>query len=199
MAYELQPFGIKVAIIEPGAIKTNFKRKQSVKGTSKSSPYLGMMQSHSNVSEEMLKHRLSPQEVAKAVIEAIKDPNPKLRYTVGKDAEELIQLKRRSSDEEIFWMMGKSFLKKEEQKFLHNRGQVDAQKHQQIEIKQVNGDGWRGGYLEMNQSDYFLDYQRLKMTRDKKGILVVQFHTNDGPLTFTSQDHTEFVDAFYRI
>ena len=95
--------------------------------------------------------------------------------------------------------MGKSFLKKEDQKFLHNRGQVDAQKHQQIEIKQVNGDGGMGWCLEMNQSDYFLDYQSLKMTRDKKGILVVQFHTNGGPLTFTSQDHTEFVDAFYRI
>src|SRR6476660_5893902 len=26
MAYELEPFGIKVAIIEPGAIKTNFRR-----------------------------------------------------------------------------------------------------------------------------------------------------------------------------
>jgi hypothetical protein len=30
-------------------------------------------------------------------------------------------------------------------------------------------------------------------------VLVVEFHTNGGPLTFTAQDHTEFVDAFYRI
>ncbi len=30
-------------------------------------------------------------------------------------------------------------------------------------------------------------------------MLVVQFHTNGGPFVFTAQDHTEFVDAFYRI
>lgn len=37
------------------------------------------------------------------------------------------------------------------------------------------------------------------MTRDGQGILVVEFHTNGGPLIFTAQDHTDFVDAFYRI
>jgi enoyl-CoA hydratase/carnithine racemase len=30
-------------------------------------------------------------------------------------------------------------------------------------------------------------------------VLVVEFHTNGGPFRFTAQDHTEFVDAFYRI
>src|SRR2546425_3359235 len=54
-------------------------------------------------------------------------------------------------------------------------------------------------YLKMNQSDYFSAYRSLKFTRDAQGILVVEFHTNAGPLTFTAQDHTEFVDAFYRI
>jgi hypothetical protein len=28
---------------------------------------------------------------------------------------------------------------------------------------------------------------------------VAQLHTGGGPFTFTAQDHTEFVDAFYRI
>jgi enoyl-CoA hydratase/carnithine racemase len=37
------------------------------------------------------------------------------------------------------------------------------------------------------------------MTRDAQGVLVVEFHTNGGPLTFTALDHTEFVEAFYRI
>jgi hypothetical protein len=30
-------------------------------------------------------------------------------------------------------------------------------------------------------------------------VLIVEFHTNGGPLTFTAQDHTDFVDAFYPI
>jgi enoyl-CoA hydratase/carnithine racemase len=49
------------------------------------------------------------------------------------------------------------------------------------------------------QKDYFGAYRSLKLTRDAKGILVAEFHTNGGPFTFTAQDHTEFADAFYRI
>jgi enoyl-CoA hydratase/carnithine racemase len=46
---------------------------------------------------------------------------------------------------------------------------------------------------------YFTAYHSLKMERDGQGVLVVTFNTNGGPLTFTAQDHTDFVDAFYRI
>jgi enoyl-CoA hydratase/carnithine racemase len=46
---------------------------------------------------------------------------------------------------------------------------------------------------------YFSQYRSLKMSRDTHGILVVEFNTHGGPLTFTAQDHTDFVDAFYRI
>ena len=53
--------------------------------------------------------------------------------------------------------------------------------------------------METRQFTYFTDYRSLKMTRDAQGVLVVEFHTNGGPLTFTAQDHTDFVDAFYRI
>jgi NAD(P)-dependent dehydrogenase (short-subunit alcohol dehydrogenase family) len=141
MAYELQPFGIKVAIIEPGAIETNFRREQAAKASSEDSPYSSMMQSPSKVIQEMLKHRLYPEEVAKTVIQAIENPKPKLRYIVGKDAEELIELRRKSSDEELFWIIGQSILKKEEQVFLRNSGQVQGQ--EQFRIKKVAVDGGR--------------------------------------------------------
>src|SRR5438067_3226431 len=49
------------------------------------------------------------------------------------------------------------------------------------------------------QDNYFAAYRSLKLTRDASGVLVVEFHSNGGPFTFTAQDHTEFVDAFYRI
>jgi len=51
----------------------------------------------------------------------------------------------------------------------------------------------------MNASNYFDAYRSLKLTRDANGVLVAEFHTNGGPFRFTAQDHTEFVDAFYRI
>jgi enoyl-CoA hydratase/carnithine racemase len=49
------------------------------------------------------------------------------------------------------------------------------------------------------QADYFAAYRSLKLTRDADGVLVVEFHSNGGPFRFTAQDHTEFVDAFFRI
>jgi enoyl-CoA hydratase/carnithine racemase len=49
------------------------------------------------------------------------------------------------------------------------------------------------------QDDYFTAYHNLKLTRDSKGVLVAEFHSNGGPCIMTAQGHTEFVDAFYRI
>ena len=49
------------------------------------------------------------------------------------------------------------------------------------------------------QSDYFNAYHNLKLTRDDKGVLVAEFHTNGGPFIMTALSHTEFVDGFYRI
>src|SRR6202142_4067789 len=49
------------------------------------------------------------------------------------------------------------------------------------------------------QNNYFADYHNLKLTRDDKGVLIAEFHTNGGPFIMTAQSHTEFVDGFYRI
>ncbi len=49
------------------------------------------------------------------------------------------------------------------------------------------------------KANYFDAYRSLKLTRDATGVLLAEFHSKDEPLIFTAQDHTEFVDAFYRI
>lgn len=49
------------------------------------------------------------------------------------------------------------------------------------------------------EKDYFSAYRSLKLSRGSDGVLVAEFHTKGGPFTFTAPDHTEFVDAFYRI
>src|SRR6202166_769107 len=49
------------------------------------------------------------------------------------------------------------------------------------------------------QSNYFSVYHNLKLTRDDRGVLVAEFHSNGGPFIMTAQSHTEFVDAFYRV
>src|SRR5256885_6364684 len=53
--------------------------------------------------------------------------------------------------------------------------------------------------MQAHQDNYFTAYGNLKLTRDAKGILVAQFHSDGGPFIMTAQSHTEFVDAFYQI
>jgi enoyl-CoA hydratase/carnithine racemase len=52
---------------------------------------------------------------------------------------------------------------------------------------------------QTTQPAYFSAYRSIKLARDTEGVLTAQFHSNGKPLTFTAQDHTEFVEAFYRI
>jgi enoyl-CoA hydratase/carnithine racemase len=53
--------------------------------------------------------------------------------------------------------------------------------------------------MHTTQPAYFSQYRSLKLTRDDKGVLVAEFHSNGAPFTMSAQAHTEFVDAFYRI
>lgn len=53
--------------------------------------------------------------------------------------------------------------------------------------------------MPTKEPPYFTAFRSLKLTRDALGVLLLEFHTNQGPLIFTALDHTEFVEAFYRI
>lgn len=53
--------------------------------------------------------------------------------------------------------------------------------------------------MHTDKESYLKHYLSLNMTRDARGILTVAFHSNGGPLNFSARDHTDFVDAFYRI
>lgn len=52
---------------------------------------------------------------------------------------------------------------------------------------------------ETAQPGYFTAFRSLKLTRGPDGVLIVEFHSNGGPLVFSARDHTEFTEAFYRI
>jgi enoyl-CoA hydratase/carnithine racemase len=53
--------------------------------------------------------------------------------------------------------------------------------------------------MQALHDNYFTAYHNLKLTRDDKGVLVAEFHSNGGPFIMSAPAHTEFVDAFYRI
>jgi enoyl-CoA hydratase/carnithine racemase len=46
---------------------------------------------------------------------------------------------------------------------------------------------------------YFGTFAHLRMNRDADGVLLVEMHTDGGPIKFDANDHEQFVDAFYEI
>jgi NAD(P)-dependent dehydrogenase (short-subunit alcohol dehydrogenase family) len=111
MSYELEPFGIKVAIVEPGVIRTNFADGLVVAKKSKdpSSPYSQLMQKAANGFEKMMKNASSPDLVANVVLNAVRNENPSLRYLAGNDVEEWLG-KRNMADEESYKMMKQNLM-----------------------------------------------------------------------------------------
>ena len=111
MAYELEPFGIKVILIEPGVIKTNIANGMVIaeKSQNPNSPYSQIMQKMSTSFEHMLENASSPDVVAKVVLKAVTSENPSLRYLAGKDVEMWIEAKRNMSDDQFYKMIKQSF------------------------------------------------------------------------------------------
>jgi NAD(P)-dependent dehydrogenase (short-subunit alcohol dehydrogenase family) len=111
MAYELEPFGIKIIVVEPGVIKTNIANGMVIakKSQNPNSPYSQIMQKMSNSFEHMLENASSPDVVATVVLKAVTAENPSLRYLAGKDAEMWLEAKRNMSDDEFYKMMKQSF------------------------------------------------------------------------------------------
>jgi NAD(P)-dependent dehydrogenase (short-subunit alcohol dehydrogenase family) len=107
MSYELEPFGIKTVIIEPGMIKTNFHNAVMVakKSQDPNSPYTQLMEGMKNGLTKMIENGSTPEYVAEIVYRAISNENPKLRYLAGKDVEQWIEAKKKMSDEDFFKMM----------------------------------------------------------------------------------------------
>ena len=92
---ELRPFGIRVALIEPGAVATGIWQKTLAeldKRNREAAPDLRDLYSKltSAIREETVRssaHALPAEAVADAVVHAITASKPKTRYVVGRDAQ----------------------------------------------------------------------------------------------------------------
>jgi NAD(P)-dependent dehydrogenase (short-subunit alcohol dehydrogenase family) len=103
MAYELEPFGIKVVLVEPGFIRTNFGSSMvfAKKAQNPNSPYSQMMQQMGASIEQFQKNASDPDLVANIVLQSAISENPELRYLAGKDVEAWVESKRKLSDSEF--------------------------------------------------------------------------------------------------
>lgn len=114
MRYELAQFAIKVILIEPGVVKTNFggNLKMGRATTDTRSPYAEIMQKRITGFKSRFEKGLSPFEVAKVILKAVTSDSAEPRYLVGDDAIMLAHTKKNMSDDEFEELMIKNILPK---------------------------------------------------------------------------------------
>jgi NAD(P)-dependent dehydrogenase (short-subunit alcohol dehydrogenase family) len=96
IAYELEPFGIKVILIEPGAIGSGFMKGSVMpkRALDPKSPYFEFVQKVSSKISSDHENATQPEEVAKTIVQAILSEKPEFRYVVGSDAVTLMQARK---------------------------------------------------------------------------------------------------------
>ena len=97
---ELRPWGLKVAIVEPGSIDTPIWERGQRKGEEieakapqTSQLYGAALEKFRKVIEDTAERGIPPEKVAKAIAHALESNRPKTRYLVGLDAKVQAKLK----------------------------------------------------------------------------------------------------------
>ena len=96
IAYELEPFRIKVILIEPGAIGSSFMKGSVLpkRVLDPESPYSEFVQKVRVKISSDHENATQPEEVAKTIVQAISSENPEFRYVVGSDAVNLLEARK---------------------------------------------------------------------------------------------------------
>ena len=96
IAYELEPFGIEVILIEPGPIGSNFIRGSVLpkRALDPQSPYSELVQKFTVKTRSQHENATQPEEVAKTIVHAISTEKPEFRYVVGNFAVNLLEARK---------------------------------------------------------------------------------------------------------
>jgi short-subunit dehydrogenase len=96
IAYEVERFGIKVVLIEPGPVGSNFMKGSVLpkRALDPQSPYSELVQNVNAKITSQHENATSPEEVAKTIVQAILTEKPEFRYLVGDDAVSLLKARK---------------------------------------------------------------------------------------------------------
>jgi NAD(P)-dependent dehydrogenase (short-subunit alcohol dehydrogenase family) len=108
--YEVAQFGIKIKLIEPGPIVTEFygRSRQYIKPVD-TNQYDGFIQKFNEAAQKVMKEAEGPEVVAKVIFNAATDSSNQMRYTVGKPGPMLLILRKLLPDSLYFLMVRKSY------------------------------------------------------------------------------------------
>jgi NAD(P)-dependent dehydrogenase (short-subunit alcohol dehydrogenase family) len=113
--YEVEPFEIKIILIEPGSIGSNFWKnlkmaaKASGLDNNDNSPYRQLSNNILDTFKQIEQNTIHPSEVAKVILQAVTSDNPDFRYVVGKDAAMILEARRTMYDREFQDLIRKQF------------------------------------------------------------------------------------------
>ena len=108
LRYELDQFGIKTTLIEPGVIKTNFFDSMKVSESKTDPKYKILTDKILTGLKMMVEMGTAPSQVADAILKAIHDKEMLPRYIVGTDAAMFLEAKKMKTDLEF-----EKYMKKE--------------------------------------------------------------------------------------
>lgn len=113
LSYELKHLGIKVKIIEPGGVRTDFgSRSLDVAVPDTIKDYQEVFGSFNDKMAEMMTadNMSSPEYLAQKIFEAATDGTDRLRYLIGQDAQEIIEMRNQIGSEEFVKVMYGQFI-----------------------------------------------------------------------------------------
>ncbi len=112
LQYEVESFGIKVSLIEPGDVKTDInEHRQKADSMNGNSPYEKSYSKAEKHIVDTVSYGLDPMEVSKRVNEAISTESPAFRYVVGSITQRLSITASHLLPNHVFRQIVKQYMK----------------------------------------------------------------------------------------
>ena len=113
---EVGPLGVKVVVIEPGAVKTGMLGQVAAAGeritsgmtTEQRGRYVTLMHSIISQAQAAIPKGVPAEEAGRVVADAVTSRRPRTRYTVGRDAAVIVRLVRLLSDRMLDSLLARS-------------------------------------------------------------------------------------------